>query len=171
MFSAHLPWSHQRWLARFARAAAPDVVGTPTRSDAQVLEQWYPRARYLYVTSTDVARQAARWYLGRRAGPATVGGGPRPGQPLDLQEIRWIEALISRQERAWEVYFQVHDIDAHRIEYEDFLAQPGETVAGILRVAGGARHAGASVAGRGSPAAPGGHRCTGCLTTWLRGSG
>jgi trehalose 2-sulfotransferase len=131
VFSAHLPWSHQRWLARFARAAAPDVEGTPTRSDAVVLEQWYPQTRYVYMTSTDVARQAGRWYLGR-TGPAAMGGGPQPGQPLDFQEVRWIEALISRQQQAWEVYFQVNGIEARRIRYEDFLARPEETVGGII---------------------------------------
>jgi LPS sulfotransferase NodH len=108
VFSVSLPWSHQRWLARFARAAAPDVEGAPTRSDTEVLGQWYPQPRYLYVTSAD------------------------PGPLLDFQEVRWIEALISRQERAWEVYFQVNGIDPHRIEYEDFLADPEETVNGIL---------------------------------------
>jgi len=133
VLSVNLPWSHQRWLARFARAAAPDVVGTPTRSDAAVIEQWYPQTRYLYLTSVDTAHQAARWYLGRRSGPAAVGGAPSPGQPPDLQEVRWIETLISRQEGSWEVYFKVHDIDAYRVEYEDFLAHPEETVDGILK--------------------------------------
>jgi trehalose 2-sulfotransferase len=132
VFSARLPWSHQRWLARFARAAAPDVAETPSRSDTQVLERWYPRARYVYVTSADVAWQAGRWYLGRGTGPAATDGEPRPGQPVDFQEIRWIETLISRQQQAWEVYFRVNGVDAHRIRYEDFLAHPEETVGGIL---------------------------------------
>ena len=132
VFSVSLPWSHQRWLARFARAASPDVAGTPTRSDAELLEQWYPQTRYLYMTSTEVARQAGRWYLGQRTGPVATGERPGPGQPLDFAEVRWIEALISRQEHAWEIYFQVNGIDPHRIEYEDFLAHPEETVSGIL---------------------------------------
>jgi trehalose 2-sulfotransferase len=132
VFSASLPWSHQRWLARFARAAAPDVPGTPTRSDAEVLAQWYPQTRYLYLASADVARQAGRWYLGRHAEQAAPSERPGPGQPLDFQEIRWIEALISRQQRAWEVYFQVNGVDPYRIEYEDFLAHPEETVGGFL---------------------------------------
>jgi LPS sulfotransferase NodH len=130
VFSADLPWSHQRWLARFARAAAPDVAGTPTRSDTEVLGQWYPQPRYLYLTSADVARQAGRWYLGQRTDRA--GAGPDPGQLLDFQEVRWIEALISRQERAWEIYFQVNGVAPRRVEYEAFLAHPEETVSGIL---------------------------------------
>jgi trehalose 2-sulfotransferase len=132
VFSAHLPWSHLRWLARFARAASPDVAGTPTRSDAMVLEQWYPKTRYVYVTSADVARQAGRWCLGRRTGPAATDSGPHPRQPPDFQEVRWAEALIFRQQQAWEVYFRVNGIEAHRIGYEDFLAHPEQTVGGIL---------------------------------------
>jgi LPS sulfotransferase NodH len=128
VLSVNLPWSHQRWLARFARAAAPDVPGTPTRSDAAVVEQWFPRTRYLYLTSGEKVRQAGRWYRGQRRGPAAAAGAPHP----DFQEIRWIETLISRQEKAWVSYFQVHHIDAYRIEYEDFLTHPEETVGGIL---------------------------------------
>jgi LPS sulfotransferase NodH len=130
--SVNLPWSHQRWLVRFARAASPDDTATAVRTDAAVLETWYPQTRYLYLTSSDKARQAARWYLGRTGSAAAVGGAPRPGQPSDFQEVRWIEALIARQERAWEIYFRMHEIEAHRIEYEAFQAHPEETVAEIL---------------------------------------
>lgn len=127
----NLPWSHQRWLVRFARAALPDPPAAVPRSDATVLEDWFPGARYLYLTCDDVARQAARWYLGRPA-PAALGGAQRPGHPPDFQEVRWIEALISRQEQAWECYFGVHGIDAYRVEYETLADHPEETVRGIL---------------------------------------
>jgi LPS sulfotransferase NodH len=144
VLSVSLPWSHQRWLARFARAAAPDVPGDPTRSDADIIEEWYPRTRYLYLTSADTARQAGRWYLGRGVGPVAPGraapsgpaepnGEAHPGQPADLQKVRWIETLIFRQEHAWETYLRVHEIDALRITCEDFAAHPEETVSGIIR--------------------------------------
>jgi trehalose 2-sulfotransferase len=144
VLSVGLPWSHQRWLTRFARAAAPDVPGDPTRSDASIIEQWFPRPRYLYLTSADTARQAGRWYLGRNVGPAAPGpaglngpagpnGEAHSGQPADFQKVRWIETLIFRQEHAWETYFRLHEIDAHRVTYEDFLAHPEETVTGILQ--------------------------------------
>jgi LPS sulfotransferase NodH len=131
VLSINLPWSHQRWLVRFARTARPDPPGTVPRSDARVLEEWYPGTRYLYLTCADMAWQAARWYLGRSA-PAALGGAPEPGRPPDFQEIRWIETLIARQEQAWECYFEVHGIDAHRIEYEALAENPEETVRGIL---------------------------------------
>jgi trehalose 2-sulfotransferase len=143
VLSVSLPWSHQRWLTRFTRAAVPDVPGDPTRSDAEIIEEWYPQSRYLYLTSADTAWQAGRWYLGRNVGPVAPGpargngAGPnaeaRPGQPADFQKVRWIETLIFRQEHAWETYFRLHAIDAHRITYEDFLAKPDETVTGILQ--------------------------------------
>ena len=113
VLSFNLPWSHQRWLVRFARAAMPDPPGEVPRSDAKVLESWYPGTRYLYLTCADMAWQAARWYLGR-TGPAALGGAPVPGQPPDFQEVRWIETLIARQEQAWECYFEVHGIDTLR---------------------------------------------------------
>ncbi len=131
VLSINLPWSHQRWLVRFARTARPDPPDAVPRSDAQVLEDWYPGTRYLYLTCADMAWQAARWYLGRSA-PAALGGAPEPGRPPDFQEVRWIETLIARQEQAWECYFEVHGIDAHRIEYEALAENPEETVRGIL---------------------------------------
>lgn len=131
VLSINLPWSHQRWLVRFARTATPDPPDAVPRSDAQVLEDWYPGTRYLYLTCADLAWQAARWYLGRSA-PAALGGAPEPGRPPDFQEVRWIETLIARQEQAWECYFEVHGIDAHRIEYEALAENPEETVRGIL---------------------------------------
>ncbi|HLX47388.1 MAG TPA: Stf0 family sulfotransferase [Streptosporangiaceae bacterium] len=133
VLSVNLPWSHQRWLVRVARAALPASSPAVTGSDAEVLEVWYPRTHYLYLTSDDKARQAIDWYLGRPEGPAPVGGAPQPGEPPDFQEIRWIESLISRQEQAWETYFQMHGIEVHRVRYETFLERPGETVAGILQ--------------------------------------
>jgi LPS sulfotransferase NodH len=137
VLSVNLPWSHQRWLARFARAAAPGTAGDPTRSDADIIESWYPRARYVYLTCADTAPQAGRWYLGRNVGPVAPGPGQpngeaNPGRPADFQQVRWIETLISRQERAWETYFLVHGIDPQRITCEEFLAHPQETVRGIL---------------------------------------
>jgi LPS sulfotransferase NodH len=131
VLAINLPWSHQRWLVRFARAGRPDPPGAVPRSDARVLEECYPGTRYLYLTSADMAWQAARWYLGRPA-PAALGGAPEPGQPPDFQEVRWIEALIARQEQAWETYFEVHGIDAHRIDYEALAQNQEETVRGIL---------------------------------------
>ena len=68
----------------------------------------------------------------RATGPAALGGAPEPGQPPDFQEVRWIETLIARQEQAWECYFEVHGIDAPRIEYETLAEDPEETVRGIL---------------------------------------
>jgi LPS sulfotransferase NodH len=132
VLSVNLPWSHQRWLSRFAREASPDPAAASPRSDAEVIAAWYPRTRYLYLTRADKARQAASWYLGRQSGSALVGGAERPGHPPDFQEVRWIETLIARQEKAWESYFQLHAIGAHRIEYEALLERPEETVAEIL---------------------------------------
>lgn len=132
--SVNLPWSHQRWLVRFARAAgvAPGRTGEAGSSDAEVIESWYPQARYLYLTRTDTARQAARWYEGRRHPAVGVGAAPRTGEPPDLQEVRWIETLISRQEQAWEVYFELHGIEPYRVEYEELLERPEETVREIF---------------------------------------
>jgi LPS sulfotransferase NodH len=138
VLSVNLPWSHQRWLVRVARAALPANSPVAARSDAEVLEDWYPRTHYLYLTSDDKARQAIDWYLGRpavpagSAGQAPVGGAPRDGEPPDFQEVRWIETLIARQEHAWECYFQLHGIDVYRVAYEAFLDRPEETVTGIL---------------------------------------
>ncbi len=166
VLSVNLPWSHQRWLVRFARTAAPDVVGTPTpvrRPGARSTA--IPGTRYLYVTSTDVAWQAARWYLGRiRARDARRCAAARP--PPDFQEIRWIETLISRQEQAWECYFEVHGIDAHRIEYEALAGRPGGDGAGNSRLAGTARFTRAKMERKAARRAAYPKRWNGCPATW-----
>ena len=143
--SAHLPWSHQRWLARFAPAAMhrPACVSSAPlrRQGAGILVSGTP------VPLPDLRRHgpAGSAPVNRgQAAPGThdLGGGPRPGQPLDLQEIRWIEALISRQEQAWESYFRgARDRRSPGRVRGLLLENPQETVRGIPRVAGAARHA------------------------------
>jgi LPS sulfotransferase NodH len=123
VLSVNLPWSHQRWLIRYARAAADDAANWG-RSDAQVVESWYPQARYVFLTSGDPAAQAARWALAR--------GGPQPGQPPDRAQVRWIEDLIGRQRRGWELYFELHGLDVLRIEYESVADRPQDVVRQVL---------------------------------------
>jgi LPS sulfotransferase NodH len=103
-------------------------------TDAQVVEAWLPGPRYVYVTSGDIAWQAARWYWGRQPSAAADSGSLEPGRlhPVDFQEVRRMEALIRRQQRAWECYFRAHDIQAHHVDFQAFLDRPIETVSGIL---------------------------------------
>jgi LPS sulfotransferase NodH len=134
VLSVNLPWSHQRWLTRMARAASRDAAGAAVRTDAEVVEAWLPGTRYVYLTSGDTAWQAARWYQERPPTAATGGSSlpPDRGHSVDFQQVRWMEALIWRQQRAWESYFLAHDIQACRVEFQTFLARPMETVSSIL---------------------------------------
>lgn len=132
VLAVSLPWSHQRWLTRIARASLPEDPERPPLRDAEVLEAWYPNGRYLYLTRMDKAQQAASWYRKRPFGGALVGGRPSSADEPDFQEIRWIETLIGRQERAWEAYFKVHGIQPHRVSYEALADNPEETVTGVL---------------------------------------
>ncbi len=127
VLSVNLPWSHQRWLVRFARATVPVAYGERVPSDAAIVSAWYPHTRYLYLTSADASAQAVRWYQNRRGNP-----GPGPGGPPDPAALRWIEDLIARQEQAWENYFQVHELDVRRITFETLAGNQEETVRGIL---------------------------------------
>jgi LPS sulfotransferase NodH len=111
-----VPWSHQRWLVRMARAALDDSQAW-ARTDAEAIGDWFPFPRYLYLTSENIADQAARWEQGRRG---------------DFPGTRAIETMITRQEDSWELFFQVHGIAPRRIDYETLLANPEETIEGIL---------------------------------------
>jgi LPS sulfotransferase NodH len=118
--SIGLPWSHQRWLVRVARSAlSPAADEAP--SDAEVIEAWYPRSRYVYLVSGDPVTQAVNWY-------AQQFGGRVP----DLQEVRWRETLIRHQENAWEMFFMVHGITPYRVEFRQFRQHPDQTTAEIL---------------------------------------
>jgi LPS sulfotransferase NodH len=134
LFAACLHWSHLRWVVRIAREALASTDDDEPRSDAGVLDQWFPHPRYVHIYCSDTARQALRWYSvlhdARRAGAAA-----RVQEP-DFQEVRWLETLIERHNRGWSAYFRIHAIDALMIEFEEFRAQPQATTAGIVSALG-----------------------------------
>jgi LPS sulfotransferase NodH len=133
VFAASIHWSHMRWLVRIAREALASSDEDEPRSDAGVLDEWFPHASYVHTYCDDTARQALRWYSSRRAG--RQGRGALALKP-DFQEVRWLETLIERHNRGWSAYFRIHGIEAQMIEYEAFRAQPHATAAGIVETLG-----------------------------------
>jgi LPS sulfotransferase NodH len=135
--SANLWWSHARWLIRMARAASNAGIDRP-ESDADAVAALFPNTRYLHVRARDTPRQALRWYAAQHPELLDGSGALSPGRITrpDFQEVRWLEALIDRQEQAWIKYFDVHGIVAHIVDYEQLVVQPDETVGTVLRSLG-----------------------------------
>jgi UDP:flavonoid glycosyltransferase YjiC (YdhE family)/LPS sulfotransferase NodH len=140
-----LMWPHLRWLLQMARVAersrgradaAADTASAPGEaaaapSDGALVASWFPNVRYVSISCANRGRQALRWYGKLLRGPLDVAAG-RDGATPDLQHARWLEAVIERQERAWETFFMVHGIVPERVRYEDLARRPGETTSALL---------------------------------------
>jgi UDP:flavonoid glycosyltransferase YjiC (YdhE family)/LPS sulfotransferase NodH len=135
-----LNWAHLRWLLEMERVAAggrQSDEGDGLR-DVERLANRFPGARYVFVSSHDTARQALRRWAPRTAAlgeeEETSGAGEGPGDAVlpDLQEVRWLETIIERQNRAWEVFFAIHGILPDRVTYEDLKAKPSETLQSLI---------------------------------------
>jgi LPS sulfotransferase NodH len=119
-----LQWSHVRWLVQIARVALRTPTDHQASLDSEVLAAWFPEPKFVWVHAPDRAYQALRWYLAlhpeRGRGDRREGaGGSRP----DYQEVRWLEAVIERQQRAWTTFFRLHGIVPHAIEYDAIVSQ------------------------------------------------
>lgn len=125
-------WSHHRWLVRVARMArdlgpeATDGVDPASMApdDPSIVAAWFPAPSYLWLRSRDARAQALRWYASRHLPIARgqVGRGP------DFQEVRWLESVASRQDKAWETHFRIHRIEPTVVWQEDLADSPVETV-------------------------------------------
>jgi LPS sulfotransferase NodH len=132
--SVNLFWMHLRWLISVSREALAQRDGACTLSDGEAVEAWFPGATYVHLHCADTAAQALRWYAGlraeRRQSPVDRGREP------DFQEVRWLESLVERNERAWQAYFRVHRILPLMIAYEDMVRRPTVVVADVLGALG-----------------------------------
>jgi LPS sulfotransferase NodH len=92
-----------------------------------------PGPRYLHLEGSDPVHEALCCYLSQHpgtGGPEAVGDGTAPAP--DFQEVRWLEAIISRQAQAWDTYFAIHGIDEYRIPVGRLRRNPAPAIAAAL---------------------------------------
>jgi LPS sulfotransferase NodH len=121
-----LQWNHLRWLAQIARVALQTSTADCSTLDTDVLAAWFPNPWFVRVGSADTASQALRWYAALHPGRS---------EP-EYQEVRWLEAIIQRQDRAWTTFFRVHGIEPLLVQYDEIVSQPAETVGALLGAIG-----------------------------------
>lgn len=124
-------WPSQRWLEQVARDAWRSRSNGADTAGSAGLDAWFPNRTYVWVRSKDLRTQAIRWYLAQHT-DETDGGEPGGEWQPDFQEVRWLESLIARHERAWSTFFAIHGIEVVTVLYEEALTHPVETVAALL---------------------------------------
>jgi LPS sulfotransferase NodH len=109
--------------------------------DGDAFARLLDEPRYVYLTRTDIVRQAVSsalarkrsiWhaYLGRDAPPAD------DGLPVDVPLVTRIIARIRENRRSWEEFFGDRDLAPLRVSYEDMTADPRAVVTGIAHSLG-----------------------------------
>lgn len=120
------------------------------RSNAELIEAWFPNPRYVHLTRLDTRRQAISYYrallsgvwwaLDDDEGGARAKGGRRPGgsprvRP-DYLQIKWLEDLVVRYEEQWDEFFSSSGITPHEVVYEDLVENTERVVLGVLEYLG-----------------------------------
>jgi LPS sulfotransferase NodH len=125
-------WSHHRWLVQVARHGLGAEPGGRSELDSDVLKAWFPNPTYVWLTSRDTRSQALRWYFGRHHELTEAAAEDPHRLAPDMQEVRWLEAMIGRHHTGWNTFFALHHIEPVTVDYEDLCATPTETVRSIL---------------------------------------
>jgi len=124
-------WSHLRWLVGMARAALP--ASDHDRPDAELVAAWFPDTSYVRIRCADHAGQALRFYA--RLHPAAAAGASATAVP-DFEEVRWLETVLVRQERAWDAFFSAPGLTVTTVDFGHFLRDPEECVQDVTAFLG-----------------------------------
>jgi trehalose 2-sulfotransferase len=99
------------------------------------LDRALPSLRRIYITRRDRLRQAISWARAIQSGKWAsdhIVKGERP-VVFRREQIDRLLAGISHREHRWEAFFAASGSAPLRIDYEDLVASPDETVVGVLR--------------------------------------
>ena len=137
VFSAKLHWYQFEWLVRNLNGSAPSEGIAWTGQAAAA----FPRPTFIYLFRLDKARQALSYYRAATTQQwfESANGSPRPdgtAETIDLQQVRYLEGALTRQERLWERFFERSAIDPLRVCYEEFVSAYPFTVVRILDALG-----------------------------------
>jgi LPS sulfotransferase NodH len=108
-------------------------------SPAQTLTRAFPRARYIWLTRDDKARQAISLYLAARTeqwwriGPRESPQAPAGPDDLDPGTVLRLERLLTSNDENWLDFFLTSHITPLVVHYEDLAADYAGTLRRVLR--------------------------------------
>jgi LPS sulfotransferase NodH len=93
-----------------------------------------PGLRLVFITRRDRLRQAVSWVRALQTLKWATEDSPRVERPeiFDQEHITQKLGRIDREEEVWESLFDRHEIEPHRVVYEDFVEAQEETVRAVL---------------------------------------
>jgi LPS sulfotransferase NodH len=112
--------------------------GARARTDAEVLESWFPNARYVFLRRADKLRQAISYHRALRSG-VWWSRGDRKTHRLsehDLGEIERLRRELVEQEEQWSRFFRESGRTPLEIVYEDLARRPRAATRSVLRFLG-----------------------------------
>jgi LPS sulfotransferase NodH len=109
----------------------------PFESLPDLLRSLFPDPKYIWLTRRNVVRQAVSWWKACQSEVWHASADEKTPQATRTPEYNYeaIDQLVSEvvmREAAWEEYFSMACVQPLTVVYEDFVAQPRETVAQIL---------------------------------------
>jgi LPS sulfotransferase NodH len=126
-----MSWYLEEFLIRLRGA---DVFGNETTSDLDLLQNAFPRLRFVHVVRRNKLRQALSTARALQTGLWKVQKGKtalREPQ-FDPELIEQCLTEAERQEELWQSFFQRIGVDPFRVEYERLFADYEATVRGVL---------------------------------------
>jgi LPS sulfotransferase NodH len=99
------------------------------------LRRAFPSLGRVYITRRDRLRQAISWARAVQSGKWASDHEVQRERPAMFrrEQIDRLLAGISEREHRWEAFFAASGAAPLRIEYEDLVASPGDTVQAVLR--------------------------------------
>jgi trehalose 2-sulfotransferase len=132
VFSAKLHWYQFVWLCR---QLDPQSNLQQESSTTDMLNDWFPNLKYVFLWRRNTARQAIsyyraavtqEWFLTHKPLQQTL------TEAIDYQQIRWFEDVLLEQKENWQTYFGRNRITPLEVVYEDFVTSYEATVRRIL---------------------------------------
>jgi LPS sulfotransferase NodH len=131
IFSAKLHWNQfALFLWRLRR-----LPGDWPKSDAAMLQHFFPDPHFVHLVRRDTARQAISWWRANQTDAWwDLGNQAYAGPTLepDFRQIRWMEDLLERNKREWRDLLADNDLPCLDLVYEEFVHDRLGTVRRIL---------------------------------------
>jgi LPS sulfotransferase NodH len=128
LFTSKIMWPHRNDLARCLRLE---------RSDAAILAESFPDARWLWVKRRDKVRQGISFWRARKTGRWHVfDQSEEPELAYDYDEIRECYAELLTHDACWEDFFVQAGINPCIIEYERFCDNVPAQLRKVLQFTG-----------------------------------
>jgi LPS sulfotransferase NodH len=132
VFGLKVMWGYHERLLEQLRA-----LGS-ARSDAELIEAWFSRARFIWLHRENVHAQALSWAKAIRTDVWVRWQAPGDNRSAlrDRLRARGLVRTIRAHDAAWRGWFADNGIEPHVVRYEDLVADPGRVASGVLAFLG-----------------------------------